>query len=198
MILNHIWGLFAHPVDEWKAIDQRHESIRFALTHILLIALVPCAAAYYASVHIGWSVANSNVTFLTENSAMIMAVAMYLAIIVSTFALAYLVFWMAKTFGADPTFTQSLELAAYTATPVILSGVAALYPELWFITMVFLVGVAYSVYLLYAGIPIVMHIPEERGFIYASSVVTAGLIMMVVLMVTCAIIWTNGLGPEYM
>jgi len=43
-----------------------------------------------------------------------------------------------------------------------------------------------------------MHIPEERGFLYASSVVTAGLIMLVVLMVTSAIIWTNGFGPEYM
>lgn len=42
-----------------------------------------------------------------------------------------------------------------------------------------------------------MHIPEERGFIYASSVVTAGLIMMVVLMVVSAMLWTNGLGPTY-
>ncbi len=198
MILNHIWGLFAHPVDEWKAIDQRHESIRFALGHILIVALLPCAAAYYASVHLGWSVGTGYATFLTESSALVMAIAMYAAMIVGTFALAYLVHWMAKTFGAEPTFTQSLELAAYTATPVMLSGIAALYPELWFITMAFLAGVAYSVYLLYAGVPILMHIPEERGFIYASSVVTAGLIMMVILMVTCAIIWTNGFGPEYM
>jgi len=78
-----------------------------------------------------------------------------------------------------------------------MSGVAALYPELWFVTMVFLAGVAYSVYLLYTGVPILMHIPEERGFIYASSVVTAGLIMLVVLMVTSAILWTNGFGPSY-
>lgn len=198
MILNHIWGLYAHPVDEWKSIDQRHESMTFVLSHILLIALIPCAAAYYASAHVGWSIGAREATFLTQDSALIMAVAMYLGIIVSTLALAYLVHWMAKTFGAEPTFTQSMELAAYTATPAIMSGVAALYPELWFVTMAFLAGVAYSVYLLYSGVPILMHIPEERGFIYSSSVVTAGLIMLVVLMVTSAIIWTNGFGPEYM
>lgn len=198
MILNHIWGLYAHPVDEWKSIDQRHESMTFVLSHILLIALIPCAAAYYASAHVGWSIGAREASFLTQDSALIMAVAMYLGIIVSTVALAYLVHWMAKTFGAKPTFTQSMELAAYTATPAIMSGVAALYPELWFVTMAFLAGVAYSVYLLYSGVPILMHIPEERGFIYSSSVVTAGLIMLVVLMVTSAIIWTNGFGPEYM
>jgi len=197
MILNHIWGLYAHPLDEWKTIDQRHESFRFALSHILLIALLPCAAAYYASAHIGWSIGAREAIYLTQQSASMMAVAMYAGMIVAVFALAYLIHWMAKTFGATPTYTQSLELAAYTATPAIMSGVAALYPELWFVTMAFLAGVAYSVYLLYSGVPILMHIPEERGFIYASSVVTAGLIMMVVLMVVSAMLWTNGFGPQY-
>ncbi|RUO78291.1 Yip1 family protein [Pseudidiomarina taiwanensis] len=197
MILNHIWGLYAHPLKEWKTIDERHESMPYALSHILLIALIPCAIAYYASVHIGWNIGARDTTFLTAESATMMAVAMYLGIIVGCFALGYLIHWMAKTFGAKPTFTQSFELAAYTATPAIMSGVGALYPELWFITMVFLAGIAYSVYLLYTGVPILMHIPEERGFIYASSVVTAGLIMLVVLMVTSAIIWTNGFMPQY-
>ncbi|MFC0444389.1 Yip1 family protein [Pseudidiomarina halophila] len=198
MILNHIWGLYAHPREEWKSIDQRHESMTFALSHILIIALIPCAAAYYASAELGWSIGAREATYLTPSSALTLSVAMYLGIIIAAFALAYLIHWMAKTFGAAPTFTQSMELAAYTATPAIMSGVAALYPELWFVTMAFLAGVAYSVYLLYSGVPILMHIPEERGFIYASSVVTAGLIMLVVLMVTSAMVWTNGFGPQYM
>ncbi|RUO56123.1 Yip1 family protein [Pseudidiomarina homiensis] len=198
MILNHIWGLYAHPREEWKSIDERHESLTYALSHILLIALIPCAAAYYASAHLGWSIGAREATFLTQTSALSMSVAMYVGIIAATFALAYLIHWMAKTFGASPTFTQSVELAAYTATPVIMSGVAALYPELWFVTMAFLAGIAYSVYLLYSGVPILMHIPEERGFIYASSVVTAGLILLVILMVGSAMVWTNGFGPQYM
>lgn len=198
MILNHIWGLYAHPREEWKSIDERHESLTYALSHILLVALIPCAAAYYASAHLGWSIGAREATFLTQSSALTLSVAMYIGIVAATFALAYLIHWMAKTFGASPTFTQSVELAAYTATPVIMSGVAALYPELWFVAMGFLAGIAYSVYLLYAGVPILMHIPEERGFIYASSVVTAGLILLVILMVGSAIVWTNGFGPQYM
>lgn len=197
MILNHIWGLYAHPIEEWKTIDQRHESLRFSLSHILLVALIPCLAAYYASAHIGWSIGARESIFMTSQSAILMAVFMYIGLIAGVLALSYLIHWMAKTFGAAPTFTQSIELAAYTATPVLMSGVAALYPELWFVAMVFLAGVAYSVYLLYSGVPILMHIPEERGFIYASSVVTAGLILMVVLMAGTVIAWTNGFIPTF-
>ncbi|MCL4410611.1 MAG: YIP1 family protein [Gammaproteobacteria bacterium] len=197
MILNHIWGLYAHPVEEWKTIDQRHESLRFSLSHILLVALIPCLAAYFASAKIGWNIGARESIFMTESSAMLMAVFMYVGLIGGVLALAYLIHWMAKTFGAAPTLTQSLELAAYTATPVLMSGIAALYPELWFVAMVFLAGVAYSVYLLYTGVPILMHIPEERGFIYASSVVTAGLILMVVLMAATVIAWTNGFIPTF-
>ncbi|RUO79733.1 hypothetical protein CWI84_08860 [Idiomarina tyrosinivorans] len=197
MILNHIWGLYAHPQDEWKTIDQRHESFTYAFTHILIVALLPCLAAYHASANMGWSIGTRDPIHLTQNSAIMLAVAMYVGMMAAVFALAYLIHWMAKTFGADPTYTQSLELAAYTATPAIMSGIAAIYPELWFVTLAFLAGVAYSVYLLYSGVPILMHIPEERGFLYSSSVVTAGLILMVILMVASAILWTNGFGPEY-
>ncbi|MCC5854428.1 MAG: YIP1 family protein [Idiomarina sp.] len=197
MILNHIWGLYAHPLEEWKTIDERHESLRYSLSHILIVALIPCIFAYYASAHLGWSIGARESIYLTQSSAIYMAVFMYFGLIGGVLALSYLIHWMAKTFGAAPTFTQSLELAAYTATPVLMAGVGALYPELWFVSMVFLGGVAYSVYLLYTGVPILMHIPEERGFMYASSVVTAGLILMVVLMVTTAMAWTNGFMPVF-
>ena len=197
MILNHVWGLYAHPQKAWKTIGTRNESLRFALSHLLLLAFIPAGSAYYASVHLGWNIGIQNNIHLSPDSALIMAVFMYIGLLAGVLALAYLVHWMSKTFGAETNFKQSLELAAYTATPVLMAGVAAFYPELWFVSLVFLGGIAYSVYLLYSGVPILMNIPEERGFMYASSVVTAGLILMVILMVTSAIAWTNGFAPVF-
>ena len=63
-----------------------------------------------------------------------------------------------------------------------MSALAAFIPELWFVVCAGMVALAYSVYLLYTGVPILMHIPEERGFIYASSVVTCGLILLVIIL----------------
>ncbi|MFY8349028.1 Yip1 family protein [Pseudoalteromonas sp. SSM20] len=197
MILNHLWGLYAHPKEEWQTIDARHESFGYSMSHILLIALVPSVMGYFSAVYLGWSVGVGDRIFLTESSAMLLAISMYFALIAGVFTLAYLAHWMAVTFGAEPSYTQTLELAAYTSTPIFMSALAAVYPELWFIVLVGCGAVAYSVYLLYTGVPILMHIPEERGFIYASSVVTCGLVLLVIILAATAIMWTSGFGPMF-
>ena len=126
-----------------------------------------------------------------------MSVAMYFALIAGVFALAYLTYWMSHTFGSTPTYTQALELAAYTATPLFMVSIAAIYPQVWFLMIAGLIGIAYSVYLLYTGVPILMHIPEERGFIYASSIVTCGLVLLVSIIAGSVILWNLGIGPQF-
>ena len=195
MVLNHLMGLYTHPKQEWHTIEKNHEALKSSLSHILLIALIPAVCSYFAATYIGWHPGAGELLFLTPESAMFMSIGMYLGLIVGVMALAYLAFWMGRTFDADPTYTQALELASYTATPLFMVGLAVLYPVLWFIMIVGLIGLAYSVYLLYAGVPIIMNIPEEKGFIYASSVVTAGLVLLVALMASSIILWSIGLGP---
>jgi hypothetical protein len=197
MILNHIWGLYAHPKDEWQTIEKRHESLMYSLMHILVVALIPAICGYYAAAHIGWTIGVGDPIKISQSSAQIMAVAMYGALVGGVFALAYLIQWMAKTFDSKPSFIQSLELAAYTATPMLMVGITTLFPVLWFVALAGLAAVSYSVYLLYSGVPIMMNIPEEKGFIYSSSVVTCGLVLLVAIMALSAIFWTMGFGPEY-
>lgn len=197
MILNHIWGLYTHPKDEWHTIEKRHESFYYSMLHILTVGLIPSLSAYYASAYIGWSIGTGELIKLTQNSAAVMAIGMYIALIAGVFILAYLIHWMAKTFDSTPDYTQSLELAAYTATPLLMVGLASLYPVLWFFSLAGIAALSYSVYLLYSGIPIMMNIPEEKGFIYASSVVTCGLVLLVALMAGSVMLWTLGFGPEY-
>jgi len=197
MILNHIWGLYAHPKDEWQTIEKRHESLIYSLIHILIVALIPAICGYYAAAHIGWTIGVGDPIKISQSSAQLMAVAMYFALVIGVFALAYLIQWMAKTFDSKPSFVQSLELAAYTATPMLMVGVVTLFPVLWFVALAGLAATSYSVYLLYSGVPIMMNIPEEKGFIYSSSVVTCGLVLLVGIMAFSAVMWTMGFGPEY-
>lgn len=197
MILNHIWGLYAHPKDEWQTIEKRHESLMYSLIHILVVALIPAICGYYAAAHIGWTIGVGDPIKISQSGAQMMAIAMYFALVLGVFALAYLIQWMAKTFDSKPSFIQSLELAAYTATPMLMVGIVALFPVLWFVTIAGMIAVSYSIYLLYSGVPIMMNIPEEKGFIYSSSVVTCGLVLLVAIMAMSAILWTMGFGPEY-
>ncbi|ART83509.1 hypothetical protein CBP31_13465 [Oceanisphaera profunda] len=200
MFLNRIWGLYTQPKVQWHTVDRQHESLRYSLIHLAVIALIPTICAYLSTTMIGWNFGTTNSTniLLTPQSALAMAISMYVGLIFGVFALAYLIFWMASTFGAKPSFANSIELAAYTATPLFMAGFALFYPEPIVIMVVGLLGVAYSVYLLYTGIPIVMRIPEDRGFIYASSVITAALVLLVCLMTATVLIWSWGFGPMYM
>lgn len=197
MILNHLMGLYTHPKEEWHTIEQNHEAIKSSLSHVLLVALIPVICTFIAATQLGWDLGVGEPLFLTQESALLMSGGMYIGLIAGVFALAYLSFWMAKTFDAAPSYTQALELASYTATPLFMVGLAALYPAIWFMMVIGLIGLAYSVYLLYTGVPIIMNIPEEKGFIYASSVVTAGLVLLVGLMASSVILWSFGFGPMY-
>jgi hypothetical protein len=197
MILNHLWGLYAHPKEEWQSIDDRHESIFYSLSHIALISLIPAVMAFYSAAHLGWSIGAGDIIKLTQQSAMLMSIGMYFGLFIGVLALAVLIHELAKAFDSQPTYTQSLELAAYTATPLFMVAVAAFYPVLWFVMLIGLLGLSYSIYLLYTGTPILMHIPQEKGFIYASSVVTCGLVLLTILMASSVILWSMGMGPVF-
>lgn len=197
MILNHLWGIYTHPKEEWKNIDNKHESYFYSLSHIGIISLIPAICSYYASAHTGWSIGTGELIRLSQSSAVAMGIGLYFGLMAGVVGLAILIHELAKSFDTHPSYTQSLELAAYTATPLFMTGFAALYPELWVIMMAGLAGVSYSIYLLYSGVPIMLHIPEEKGFVYASSVVTCGLILMVVLMVGAILLGSLTSGFQY-
>jgi hypothetical protein len=86
--------------------------------------------------------------------------------------------------------------AAYVATPLFLIGVMLFYPILWLNMLLGLPAVAYSVFLFYSGIPIVMEMDKEKGFLFASSVLGLGLVAMVAILATTVILWGYGFGPQ--
>lgn len=52
-------------------------------------------------------------------------------------------------------------------------------------------------YLIYEGVPILMSLDKDRAFMYSSSIVTVGLVLMVTAMIATVIIWGMGLGPVF-
>ena len=196
MLLNHVIGMYTHPKEECRNIDRRQETFFYAFSHFAIIALIPTIVAYYSTVYTGWSMGGDLIK-LSESSALLMATGMYFGLVAGVVALAVVIHELAKAFESTTTFTQSLELAAYTATPLFMVGFAGLYPELWVVMAALLVGVSYSVYLLFSGVPLLLHLPQEKGFIYSSSVVTCGLVLMVILMTGAVLLWGITTGPIF-
>jgi len=197
MLVKHLWGLYVQPKDEWIDIDTHHESLLSVIVSLFLFTLIPALSAWYTATITGWTLGAGEPTYLSSSSATIMAVAMIIVSIALVTSFAIFVQWMAGNFGASASFTQALELTTYTAAPIFITGIAALIPVAWVIMLALLVGVAFSVRALYTGVPIIMHITEERGFIYASSLLTVGLVLFVASMGFTVVMWSFGLGPQF-
>lgn len=201
-VLKHTLGLFLHPDEEWKKIrNERHSFIQVFMSHVPILALIPVLAAYYGVTQVGWSVTGGEVVRLTSESALLLCSFTYLAQLVAVYVLGEYINWMAHSFGVKEVGSQrhyeGTALSVYAATPLMLAGIVMLYPEPWVVVSVYFAAIAYAVYLLYEGTPILMNIPKGQAFIYASSIVTIGLVLSVVIMISTVIVWGMGFGPVY-
>ena len=197
-MIHHVWGLFTHPDQEWQEIRGEEESIsHMYLTHVLILAAVPAVSAYIGTSQVGWSIGSRAPVMLTEASAMQLTIMSYLAMLVGVAIMGAFIKWMARTYDASPSMAQCVVFAAYTATPLFVGGLAALYPNMWLAMSVGTAAICYTVYLLYVGIPTFMNIPSDEGFLFSSSVLAVGLVMLVSMMALSVILWGHGLGPVY-
>jgi hypothetical protein len=198
MILGHVWGLFAHPEAEWKSIRKENCTIgRCYCSHVFLLAAIPPIAGYIGTTQVGWQIVTSEVHRLTHQSALWIAILSYLTILVAVFTIGKMIHWMGQTYGTKQTLPQCIALAAYTATPLFLIGVMLVYPVLWLNLLIGLVALSYTVYLLYLGVPIVMSITKERGFLFSSAVLAVGLVALVAVLAATVILWDIGIGPAF-
>lgn len=199
MILSHVWGILTHPDEEWKTIQSEPNNLSsHYVSHAVVLAAIPAICSFIGATQFGWTVGSSGTVYkLTAQSAFFLCALFYGAMIVGVVVLGKFVDFMAVTYQGDDHTPRGVALATYTTAPLFLCGLIALYPVLWVNMLVGMVAVAYSVYLLYEGLPILMSIPKERGFIFASAIVTIGLVMFVALLAITVIIWAVGLGPIY-
>ena len=197
-MIHHVWGLFTHPDQEWQEIRGDKETIsHMYLSHVLILAAIPVVSAYIGTTRVGWSVAGGEAVRLTESSALQMTVLSYLAMLAGIATMGAFIHWMSRTYDAKPTLTDSIVFAAYCATPLFIGGLAALYPNLWLAMAVGTAAVCYTAYLLYVGIPTFMNIPKEEGFMFSSSVLAVGLVVLVAMMAISVVLWGFGIGPVY-
>lgn len=198
MILKHVWGLLAHPGEEWTSIRDEHSTItKCYCSHVLLLAAIPVVAYFIGTTQVGWQIGSTNVK-LDARSALAIAALTYVTMLVGVFSVGKAIHWMAPTYGSDQPLTQAIGLAAYVATPLWLVGAMFVYPVLWLNLLIGLPALAYTVYLLYTGLPVMMRVPEERGFLFASSVLAVGLVMLVGILAATVVLWSlGGVGPRF-
>ena len=197
MIAN-IVGLMFRPKTQWQIIADKGEfSLFTAVMYTAVMACLPAAAWFYGTTSIGWTVGDGDVIRLTTESATAMIILFYLTMVISVCVIGYMVHWMAHTYGTDSSTAKGIEIAGLSATPLFIAGAVGFMPIFWLALVLGVFAVCYAVYLLYLGIPIIMSIPEERGFLFSSAVLAICMVILMVIMGGTVILWDMGAAPSF-
>lgn len=194
--INAIQMMFA-PRRAWSSIaEEAPGAARVLLTHTIPFAVIPAFCWYVGVTRYGWDVAGETIR-LTPQSALPMCVMFFFACVLGVVFLGMMVQWMSQTYGDKATLSQGITLISYTATPFFIAGLLGLYPILWLDITLGIAVACYCIYLLYNGVAPVMHVVQERGFLYASAVFAIALVSFVGLLTVTVLLWDFGPSPEY-
>ena len=198
-MIQHTFGLLTRPSAQWKTVaDLPESSFRTLVLYPWFLAILPAVAWYYGTTQVGWSVGeHGEVIKLTTTSARQICILFYFTMVACVSVIGYFIHWMSDTYGAASSITKGIVIASLTATPLFIAGAVGFYPLLWLDMLIGVVAVCWAVYLMYLGIPIVMNIPEERGFLFSSAVLGVALVILICLMVGSVILWDFGAAPAF-
>jgi hypothetical protein len=197
-MFNHAIGILVRPSTQWRSVAKLPEpSLNTLILYPCIMAVLPAVAWFYGTTVVGWSVGDGDAIKLTPDSARAIVILFYFAMVGAIAGIGYFIHWMADTYGANSTIAKGIAIAGLSATPLFLAGATGFYPLLWMDLLLGVVAVSWSVYLLYLGIPLVMDIPEERGFLFSSAVIAICLVMVTCIMVGSVILWDFGAAPAF-
>lgn len=197
MIANAL-GLLIQPKSQWQAIAQKSSfALVSSVLYPMILAVIPAVAWLYGVTEIGWAVGDGDRIRMTWDSAMVIIILFYLAMVVAVCAIGFMIHWMSKTYGTDSSTAKGIAIAGFSATPLFIAGAIGFIPVFWVSLLIGVAAVSYAVYLLYLGIPIVMKIPEERGFLFSSAVIAICLVFLIIIMTGSVILWDMGAAPRF-
>jgi len=189
MIFEYIWDLVYQPQRAWRRIRRQNYTLIHCYTaQLIWLALILPVSFFIGSTQMGWSHGGSAYHTLTIDSALSVAIAMYISILLGVAGLAAGIYWMEKTYGSRSSFDTCMVLATFVASPVLIAGVVALLPILWLGVGVMMAAATMSCYLMFIGVPVMMNVSEERGFFFSVSIVTVGLCVLVGLIITSTVL----------
>lgn len=171
-------AMILSPAGAWRAIEPEPGGAGdLYVPYVAVLAAIPPVCEVLRRSLIGWGPRLHHLHHHGFLAGLFGGVARYLATFVALFLMALVIDGLAPNFLGRQDRGAALKLAVYSMTPVWLAGVFVLVPGLGFLR---LLAVAYSVYLFWLGLPVLMRSPPDRTTGYAVAVLVCALILSIV------------------
>ncbi|MBM2853603.1 MAG: hypothetical protein HW417_531 [Steroidobacteraceae bacterium] len=160
----------------------------------LWIGLLPPLFAYIGTMNFGWRLGVEPV-FLPQRTVFAISAAYFVALLLGFLSSAVIARWMAVTYDASQSLGRCFALMAVVGAPLAIGSVIHLYPHAFINLLVLVPTLIWSMYLLYRGLPVVLHTGPNRGMLMASALIAYLLVAAVSLLGVTVALWGSGLGP---
>ncbi|WP_110670413.1 Yip1 family protein [Salinicola halophilus] len=199
-MIHHVWGLIAHPKREWQKISSENESVKQLYgSHVLVLAAIPVICSLIGTTVVGWHFGQNlqgqdERVQLSLGTALLLAVVFYGLILAAVFFMGRAIHWLAKRFDSRPSAHRCTVFAGYMATPLFLSGIVALYPLIWLCLLAGIIGLCYTAYLVFIGLPYFLEIDQQSGIQAAGAWLAIGVLVLEALLAITVLM--GGYGAE--
>lgn len=169
--LSRVVGILVRPGAEWNAIAREPASVAGLLVrYVLPLCLVPSAAIAIGVTYFGagWNPVHGYA--LSSDKALAAGAATFFYAVVTILLLAVIFHFLARARNRPRrTYAEALQVAAYGAIPVLLSGAFLVLPVL---VMLSIVACIHSLFLLNGGLRTVLRVEEgESAMLVGISIV---------------------------
>lgn len=194
-MIQHVWGLLSHPTSEWRQMRRENEGdmMHLAEHHVLLLAAIPVVCSFIGTTQFGWDFGDGTVK-LQLSTALWLGLLFYGVILTAVVFMGYVIHRIAERLPHQPDLKRSTVFAAYTATPLFICGVVSLYPLLWLCCLAGIVGLLYTSYLLYVGVPAFFSLEKEEAFTLSSSILAIGVLVLEAIALALVLFWRYGIA----
>ncbi|MGY0611773.1 Yip1 family protein [Luteimonas sp. A501] len=178
-LVARVQAILTSPHTEWPVIAAEDAGIKDLYTrYIMILAAIPAVFGFIKGSLIGHSMLGINVStpILIGLFGMVLG---YVLGLVVLYVVAMSVNALAPSFGGRKDQVQALKAVGYAWTAAWVAGIGVVIP--WLGWLVALAGAAYSIYLLYLGLPHTMKCPPEKSLGYTAVSVVITFVLSLIL-----------------
>jgi hypothetical protein len=190
--LARLWGILLEPRAEWAVIEAEADSVRaLMLRWVMPLAAIGPLAKLIGSQLFGYNQYGADIrppisTALTE------CVVSYVLSLGAVYLLSRMISALSTYFGGREHRTQAMKVAAYGGTAAFIAGGFQLFHWLEWAEAAGL----YSLYLIFTGLPILMHVTRRKAFIF-TVVTVLGAIGLTIVLTLAVMMSRESFTPEF-
>lgn len=184
-LVDRVKNIILQPKSEWPAIEREPGDAGYLFSnYVAIVAAIPPVCVFIGTSLIGIGPYRVGIV-----GGLVRAIVFYILTLVGVYVVAFVIDFLAGTFGARKDFGNAMRVSAYAPTAAWLTGIFNIIPLLGILSILGL----YSLYLLHTGIVALMRPAPDRAVIYTIAVILCAIIIWFIILAIPAALFGVGM-----